>query len=379
MKSKFSTLGFVLLVSTLVLSGLGSGAVHAESLAEYIVQPGDTLLGIAARHGVSVSQLAWANELRWNSWVYVDQRLVIPGFTPAPTNNSSIHVVRRGDTLSAIAVRYGTTAYRLAQMNSLRNPNLIYVGQRLIVPQGSMGNPERTATVYRVQKGDTLIGIAMRFRVSMWDIVLVNNIGNPSLIFVGQRLVIPGRDSLFGSPAVTISPTSGPSGTLVQVVASGFPPSSPVSVGLGPVNSEFSEVAQGTTDANGRLTMQIPVQGAAGMKWVFGVNTGSSHATSVPFHITENNPTVMISPTSGPSGTLVRVVASGFAANTRISVGMGPQNSQYTEVAQGITNANGHFSADVPVLGASGMALVFAVVAEDQPGVTSAEVFHITD
>jgi LysM repeat protein len=378
-KSKLSTLGFVLVVSALVFSGPGAGAVHAESQAEYIVQPGDTLLSIAARHGVRVSQLAWANGLRWNSWVYVGQRLVIPGTTPAPAANSSIYVVRRGDTLSAIAGRYHTTVYQLAQMNNLRNPNLIFVGQRLVVPQASIVNPSRISTVYYVQKGDTLIGISMRFHVSMWDIVLANNIANPSLIYVGQRLVIPGRDSLPGSPAITISPTSGPSGTLVQVVASGFPPNAAVFVGLGPMNSEFSTVAHGVTDANGGFTMQVPVQGAAGMKWIFGVNAGSAHATSVPFHITENNPTVMISPTSGPSGTLVQVVATGFAANTRVSVGMGPQNSEFTEVAQGITNANGHFSADVPVQGAPGMALVFAVAAEDQPGVISPELFHITD
>jgi peptidyl-Lys metalloendopeptidase len=59
------------------------------------------------------------------------------------------------------------------------------------------------------------------------------------------------------STTVTISSTSGPSGTLVQVVASGFPPHTPVSMGVGPVGWQFSEVAQGTSDANGVFTVYV--------------------------------------------------------------------------------------------------------------------------
>ena len=90
-------------------------------------------------------------------------------------------------------------------------------------------------------------------------------------------------------PNVTISPTGGPSGTLVQVVASGFPPNTPVSVCVGPVNSEFSEVARGTTDANGGFTVHVPVQGAPGMALVFAVATEDQRGVSSPdlFHITD--------------------------------------------------------------------------------------------
>lgn len=283
-----SVVGLLLLLSASALSGFGAAEVHAESAGTYIVQPGDTLLGIAGRYGVSVSQLARANGLRWNSWVYVGQRLVIPGVTSSPPVSSGIYVVRRGDTLSAIAMRYHTTVYQLAQMNGLRNPNRIYVGQRLVVPGGPVDNPSGNSLVYRVQRGDTLLGIAMRFRVSMWDIVLANNIVNPSLIYVGQRLVIPTRYPVPGTPTVTISPTSGPSGTLVTVVASGFPFNTPVSVGMGPQNSEFSEVARGTTNGNGVFSVQVPVQGAPGMALVFAVAADGQPGVTSPnlFHIT---------------------------------------------------------------------------------------------
>jgi len=73
----------VFIVLTL-LASFGAAPVYAREPNIYIVQPGDTLIRISARHGVSVSQLAGANGLRWNSWVYVGQRLTIPGQMPLP-------------------------------------------------------------------------------------------------------------------------------------------------------------------------------------------------------------------------------------------------------------------------------------------------------
>lgn len=88
---------------------------------------------------------------------------------------------------------------------------------------------------------------------------------------------------------------------------------------------------------------------------------------------------VTISPTSGPSGTLVEVVASGFPAHTEVSVWLGPANSEFSEVAKGITDAEGSFSVEVAVEGEAGMAWVFAVAAEGQPGVISPDLFQITE
>ncbi|MCS7260182.1 MAG: LysM peptidoglycan-binding domain-containing protein [Anaerolineae bacterium] len=113
---------------------------HAQGGVTYVVQPGDTLIGIAARYGIPVTQLAAANGLRWNAWVYVGQRLIIPGATQAPALPSvpggNIYVVQRGDTLSSIALRHGTTVAALMTANRLANPNFIYVGQRLVIPSG---------------------------------------------------------------------------------------------------------------------------------------------------------------------------------------------------------------------------------------------------
>jgi heat shock protein HslJ len=90
------------------------------------------------------------------------------------------------------------------------------------------------------------------------------------------------------------------------------------------------------------------------------------------------NPAVTISPTRGPSGTMVEVVASAFPANTEVSVGLGPANSEFGEVAKGTTDAEGFFSVQISVQGEPGMEWVFAVAAEGQEGVVSADLFHIT-
>jgi len=108
--------------------------------------------------------------------------------------------------------------------------------------------------------------------------------------------------------------------------------------------------------------------------------TLSQLPTAVPTQVSvkASEPAVTISPTSGPSGTLVRVVASGFLPNTLVSVGVGPANSEFSQAAQGTTDANGAFAVQVPAEGAPGMSLVFAVAAEGQPGISSLDLFYIT-
>jgi LysM repeat protein len=90
------------------------------------------------------------------------------------------------------------------------------IGQRLAVARAEVAdyseNQSASGTSYQVRAGDTLIGIAIRFQVAMWDIVLANNIANPSLIYVGQLLVIPGTGGASG-PAATPTPTTVPAST----------------------------------------------------------------------------------------------------------------------------------------------------------------------
>jgi murein DD-endopeptidase MepM/ murein hydrolase activator NlpD len=88
--------------------------------ATYTIKPGDTLGGIAKRHGVSVAALAGANGIG-------DPNRAKPG--PAPAR----YVVKRGDTLGAIARRHGTSVAALAKANGIADPNRLRVGQELVV------------------------------------------------------------------------------------------------------------------------------------------------------------------------------------------------------------------------------------------------------
>lgn len=99
--------------------------------------------------------------------------------------------VRRGNTLSEIAVRYNTSYEYLAKINDIVNPNLIYVGQRIKVPVLSDNTIHDTShRLYIVRRGNTLTQIAREYGVTIESIVELNDIRNPNLIYVGEVLRI---------------------------------------------------------------------------------------------------------------------------------------------------------------------------------------------
>lgn len=182
----------VLLV--LVLLGLlvtATGVLAQYSTVQYVVQPGDTLQNIAARYGTTWQAIAQLNNIPNPNLIYVGQVLLIPvGYVPPtpppPTGTTTLYHVVYRDTLALIAGWYGTTWQTLASLNGLANPNLIFVGQTLSVPAA----PSRTAN-YTVRWGDTLGTIAWRFSTTVGAITARNGLSNPNLIFTGQFLAIP--------------------------------------------------------------------------------------------------------------------------------------------------------------------------------------------
>lgn len=108
-----------------------------------------------------------------------------PKPTPAPAPTAETHTVKSGETLSGIAAKYGTTYQHLAQINGISNPNLIYAGQVLKI-DGSAA-PAKT---YTVQGGDTLSGIAAKYNTTYQKLAQINGISNPNVIYPGQVLEI---------------------------------------------------------------------------------------------------------------------------------------------------------------------------------------------
>lgn len=111
--------------------------------------------------------------------------------TPNRGTQTTTIVVQRGDTLSQIAEEYHTSYQYLAQINNISNPNLIYTGQTLIVPKlenNDIHDPSHI--LYIVEPGNTLTQISYEYGVSIEDIVRLNDIANPNLIYVGEVLRI---------------------------------------------------------------------------------------------------------------------------------------------------------------------------------------------
>ncbi len=112
------------------------------------------------------------------------------------------HRVRRGETLSTIATRYGASVYSIQKANSLRNPHRISIGQDLMIPgsavrvaaldstPASSSTPDGTKVTHRVRRGESLYSIARRYRTDVRSLASWNSIADPRLIRSGQRLVV---------------------------------------------------------------------------------------------------------------------------------------------------------------------------------------------
>jgi LysM repeat protein len=191
----------------------------AQDQQTYVVQPGENLFRIALNFGVDVTMLAQANGITNAAQIYAGQTLVIPSgasfplpqnpaapapvVNTAPADNPTYYTVQPGEHLVNIAEKFGLSADQLIQLNSLTNPNLIFSGQQLIVspngapasipaavsaaPAGTSSGPQ----TYTVQPGDRLASIASQFNVSWPDIATANNLTDPNIVYVGQTLVIP--------------------------------------------------------------------------------------------------------------------------------------------------------------------------------------------
>jgi LysM repeat protein len=212
----------------------------------YVVQTGDTLSSIARRFSSSIWILADLNNLDDPGLIRAGQRLLIPRpgvrspvpsvpseYSPEPLVETEpgpfIYIVQTGDTLSAIARRFGVSVAAIIETNRIQDRNLAWPGQRLLIPGPKLqpepelaplphepsapppepepislpvaeSEPESVAApepipgqyVYVVQPGDTLMVLARRFNATLRAIIEANDIEDPNVIRPGQRLVIPG-------------------------------------------------------------------------------------------------------------------------------------------------------------------------------------------
>lgn len=117
----------------------------------------------------------------------------IPHFEAPKEKNISdriMYTVRKGNTLWELSKEYNVSIDEIVRLNNIKNPNLIYPGEKLTIITNS--NFEHTKALgkdlYTIKAGDTLSELAIIFDTTVENIVRLNNIKNPNLIYVGQRL-----------------------------------------------------------------------------------------------------------------------------------------------------------------------------------------------
>ena len=140
-----SILMMLLLGWTLSFGTSGVAAQDCGDDTVHVVQSGETLSGIARQYGISQNAIMEANSITDANLIFSGQRLVIPGCVgaepaapdPSPTGQAALHIVQSGETLSGIATRYGVSVGAIMTANSITDPNRIFVGQRLTIPSGT--------------------------------------------------------------------------------------------------------------------------------------------------------------------------------------------------------------------------------------------------
>ncbi|MCA1554356.1 MAG: LysM peptidoglycan-binding domain-containing protein, partial [Chloroflexi bacterium] len=200
----------MLLVLTLSACDVGSGAPTVETTARATR---------ASRSDVSVTP---------------EVAIIVPTntATPTPRPASVQYTVQQGDTIGAIAQKYGTTVDAILRANNLPRPEALRAGQVITIPlptpvptaTGSVGPnatpippPAATPTIYVVQQGDVLSAIAARYNIPVDQIMAANGMTD-TLLKVGQQLIIPAR-----TPTPTPTTTAFPTFTPTPKLAYGAP------------------------------------------------------------------------------------------------------------------------------------------------------------
>jgi membrane-bound lytic murein transglycosylase D len=181
--------------------------IYESPAVRHTVRRGETLSRIARRYGTTISAIAKANRITNHHRIRIGQVLLIPGegYVTYP-DNPGVHVVRRGETLSSIGHRYGIRIKELMAWNDLRSPHVIYTGQKLVVSLDRLA--EAAGGEYVVRKGDTVAAIAHRHGVDTDEVLAANQLRATDRIYPGQELRIPSGEA-------------GCAGALVHVVRRG--------------------------------------------------------------------------------------------------------------------------------------------------------------
>ncbi|ABX08298.1 LysM peptidoglycan-binding domain-containing protein [Prochlorococcus marinus] len=162
------------------------------------VNPGDTLSKIASLYEVSIRSIMDLNQIYDADALQVGQRIKLPENAKSSLIASDIsHIVKSGESIEEIASNYNVKGEDIIRLNRINNPNYLYIGQKLIMPQGALGqrtsnsNKKKSYKAYHViSKGESLGMISKAYNIPIKDLISNNNIYNPNVIQPGSKLYL---------------------------------------------------------------------------------------------------------------------------------------------------------------------------------------------
>lgn len=192
---------------------------------QHKVKSGETLSQIANRYSIKLPTLLALNQLQERSLIFPGQLLTVRAVNPSTTAQPSIsageHIVQGGETLTQIAKRHGISLASLLKANRLTKTSLIFVGQRLEVPDtttdasapessivsgNTIGKPTTICIFHgfhKIRPGETIGKLAAVFGVSTQALLTANKLNLNSTIYIGQKLVVPAVHNALNCPKLT--------------------------------------------------------------------------------------------------------------------------------------------------------------------------------
>lgn len=178
-------------------------AQESSSSLEYVVQPGDTLTGIAARFGVTVDDLFAANEISSPNQLYSGQILIIPGVDWI-SGVLSVEVINLGETFQTISRRYELDYPTLGRLGGYLSPTQMYAGSSILLPSGTHVNLSSGRAGISAQQ--SVLEVAARKGTNPWMLMAENALGSTWEGVAGDVVFVPGTSD--PGPGALPSPLS---------------------------------------------------------------------------------------------------------------------------------------------------------------------------
>jgi len=186
-----------------------ASAPTAATPSTYVVEQGDTVSSIAGQFGLSTASVLAQNGLGWKTTIFPGQTLTLGGSgtssaapASAPSTSGSRYTVVAGDTVTGIAGKHGVSTSAVLSANGLQATSTIFPGNQLTIPGGSgpaaavapSASPAAKTGLsgtYTIETGDTLHSIAQDSGVTVQDLLNTNGLNWSSIIYAGSKLTIP--------------------------------------------------------------------------------------------------------------------------------------------------------------------------------------------